>query len=300
MSKRARQPELFDRELADLPPDLQWREWMGRVEAVIFASPQPVQRDVLARVVGITCNLDDLIGDIRQELRGRPYDLVAVAGGWQHRTRKGFGDAIKAATGLGAKEAKPLSQSQALILMCIAYFQPITRGDLGQFFGKEVSRETIGQLRAFDFIAAGPRSPEPGAPYTYVTTPGFLSYFGFTSLRDLPDMEKLEDAGLLSKDKLLAGDISTLLPVAPSQCRCHRAMTMSHSREDDARPIQPLRWTGIERQREMCPQHSAMLVLVDPQNAARFYVLVIEPTLFGEAALVGSRGGGSNSRRRCS
>jgi len=73
-------------------------------------------------------------------LRGRPYDLVPVAGGWQHRTRKSFGDAIKAATGLAGKETRPLSQSQTLVLMCIAYFQPITRGELGQFFGKEVNR----------------------------------------------------------------------------------------------------------------------------------------------------------------
>lgn len=100
------------------------------------------------------------------------------------------------ATGLGARETKPLTPSQSLVLMCIAYFQPITRGDLGQFFGKEVSREIISVLRTFEFITAGPRSPQPGAPYTYVTTPGFLTYFGFTSLRDLPDVEALEDAGL--------------------------------------------------------------------------------------------------------
>jgi len=208
MARRVRSPEGFDRELLQLPPGLRWREWMGRVEAVIFASPVPVGRDQLAAVVGSDCNLDLIIDDIRAELRGRPYDLVAVAGGWQHRTRKSFGDAIKAATGLGAKEVKPLSQSQSLVLMCIAYFQPITRGELGQFFGKEVSRDTMGQLRAFDLITAGPRSPQPGAPYTYVTTPGFLSYFGFTSLRDLPDMEALEDAGLLSKEKLLGGEIT--------------------------------------------------------------------------------------------
>ena len=56
-------------------------------------------------------------------------------------------------------------------------------------------------------IARGPRSPEPGAPYTYVTTPGFLVQFGLETLRDLPDFEKLEDAGLLSKDRLLAGEL---------------------------------------------------------------------------------------------
>ena len=46
-----------------------------------------------------------------------------------------------------------------------------------------------------------------GTGYTYVTTKAFLSHFGFDTLRDLPDFEALEDAGLLSKEKLLAGGI---------------------------------------------------------------------------------------------
>jgi chromosome segregation and condensation protein ScpB len=40
-----------------------------------------------------------------------------------------------------------------------------------------------------------------------VTTKAFLTEFGFDTLRDLPDIEALEDAGLLSKDKLFAGDL---------------------------------------------------------------------------------------------
>ncbi len=168
MGRRARQKEGLDVELADLPPELRWREWMGRVEAVIFASPEPVTREVLARVVGRECNIDLIIDDIRDELRGRPYELVAVAGGWQHRTRKVFATAIRTATGLG-DQVRPLSQHETLILMCIAYYQPITRGELGQFFGKEVSRDLIGHLRGLRFIASGPRAPQPGAPYTYVT-----------------------------------------------------------------------------------------------------------------------------------
>ena len=90
-------------------------------------------------------------------------------------------------------------RSNALVLMGIAYFQPITRGELSQFLGREVSRDAIAALRAEGLIAAGPRSPTPGAPYAYVTTPGFLAQFGFESLRDLPDIEKLEDAGLIGR-----------------------------------------------------------------------------------------------------
>ncbi|HEY9228765.1 MAG TPA: SMC-Scp complex subunit ScpB [Gemmatimonadaceae bacterium] len=213
MARRARAKQELDTELADLPPELRWREWMGRVEAVIFASLEPVGREVLARVVGRDCNLDLIIDDIRGELRSRPYELVSVAGGWQHRTRKSFADAIRAATGMGAEDPKPLSPSEALVLMCIGYFQPITRGELGQFFGKEVSRDVIGHLRGLGFVAAGPRSPTPGAPYTYVTTPAFLSHFGFDTLRDLPDMEALEDAGLLSKDKILTGNLPDIFGI---------------------------------------------------------------------------------------
>ncbi|MDQ0513399.1 hypothetical protein QOZ99_004321 [Angulomicrobium amanitiforme] len=101
----------------------------------------------------------------------------------------------RAGRGVSRVPAPPaMSQSEVLILMCIAYFQPITCGELGH-------------LRSLGFIAAGQRSPQPGAPYTYVTTKEFLPHFGFDTLRYLPDMEALEEAGLLNKQKLLAGEI---------------------------------------------------------------------------------------------
>ncbi len=132
--------------------------------------------------------------------------IVSVAGGWMFRTKLGFGHAIR--TALGATQRTELSRANALILMGIAYFQPITRGEPSQFLGREVSRDAIAGLRGEGFIAAGPRSPTPGAPYAYVTTPAFLSHFGFESLRDLPDIEKLEDAGLIGRtnESLLGGD----------------------------------------------------------------------------------------------
>src|SRR5271156_768459 len=187
----------LDLELEDLPPPARWREWMGRVEAALFAAARPVLREDLARVVGASCNIELILDDIRDELRGRPYEIVAVAGGWSFRPRLGFGEPIRAA--LGGPTKSKLSKPNAVVLMAIAYFQPITRGELSQLLGREVSRDAIAALREEDLIAAGPRSPTPGAPYAYVTTPGFLREFGFESLRDLPDIEKLEDAGLLGR-----------------------------------------------------------------------------------------------------
>ena len=63
MAKDRSDSEL-DRELEDLQPELRWREWMSRVEAVIFASASPVSREDLTRVVGQGASVDLLIADI--------------------------------------------------------------------------------------------------------------------------------------------------------------------------------------------------------------------------------------------
>jgi len=194
-----KQELLYDRELLDLPSEMRWREWMMRVEAVIFASAEPVSRETLARVVGKDCSVDLLIDDLVGELRDRPYELISVAGGWQHRTRPRFAETIRASSAPTRGGVAALSEFEAMVLIAVGYFQPITRGELSKLFGKEVSRDTIGGLRGAGFIGSGPRSPTLGAPYTYVTTPYFLSAFGMETLRDLPNIEALEDAGLLSK-----------------------------------------------------------------------------------------------------
>jgi segregation and condensation protein B len=172
---------------------------MMRVEAVIFSSAEPVSRETLARVVGKDCSIDLLIDDVIEELRDRPYELVSVAGGWQHRTRPRFADTIRASSAPMRGGAAAISEFEAMVLMAVAYFQPITRSELSKIFGREVSRDTIGNLRGAQFIGSGPRSPTPGAPYTYVTTQHFLSAFGMEMLRDLPNIEALEDAGLFGR-----------------------------------------------------------------------------------------------------
>lgn len=187
--------DAFDRELEDLPHDLRWRTWMGRIEAVIFASAATVPRDDLARVVGQGASVDLLIEDIQAELTGRPYELVAVADGWLMRTRVRFADAIRTAADVN-EQLMDLNEFEVAVLAAIAYHQPLTRDGLKDIFGKDISRDLIGRLRTQELIATGPRSPRAGAPYTYLTTQKFLVTFGMESLRDLPDREGLVDAGL--------------------------------------------------------------------------------------------------------
>lgn len=191
----AKETPLLDTDLEDLPPDLRWREWMGRIEAVIFASATPVPRADLAKVVGQGVSVDLLIEDIQAELANRSFEIVCVADAWLMRTRMQFADAVRAAADVG-DQLLDLNEFEVAVLASIAYHQPLTRDGLKDIFGKDISRDLIGRLRAQELITTGPRSPRAGAPYTYVTTTHFLLVFGMDSLRDLPNRDELEDAGL--------------------------------------------------------------------------------------------------------
>jgi chromosome segregation and condensation protein ScpB len=175
---------------------------MLRVEAAIFGSARPVPREALVRVVGQTCRFDDLIADLTQELRGRPYDLTLVAGGYALRTKARFTPAIRAAnpSGLSDEGLADLTRTETFALTAIAYLQPVTRGEISKLAGREVSRDVIASLKRHGLIDGAIRAPQPGAPFAYVTTRTFLEAFGFGSLRDLPDLERLKAEGLLQRD----------------------------------------------------------------------------------------------------
>jgi segregation and condensation protein B len=200
-----REDPTLDRDLADLPPDLRWREWLRRIEAVLFASAAPVAREDLARIVGPRASIDLLIDDLKVDMEGRPYEVAQVGSGWMLRTRPAYAPVIRAAADVGS-QALNLSEFDLAVLAAIALHQPISRDGLKEIFGKEISRGLIGRLAERDLIGTGPREPRRGAPYTFVTTENFLAAFGMESLHDLPDPEQLTDAGLSADQEGIAPD----------------------------------------------------------------------------------------------
>ena len=196
--RRRNNKDVLDVELIDLPPAARWREWMLRVEAAIFASAKPVAREALVRLVGQDCRFDDLIADLTYELRGRPYDLTLVAGGYALRTKTRFAPAIRVAhPGRAGDDIAELTRTETFALTAIAYLQPVTRGEISRLAGREISRDIIASLKRHGLIDGAIRAPQPGAPFAYVTTRAFLETFGFASLRDLPDLERLKAEGML-------------------------------------------------------------------------------------------------------
>ena len=203
--------QTLDRKLEDLPTDLRWREWMRRIEAVLFASASPVPGEDLARVVGQGASVELLIDDLTDDLEGRSFEVAKVAGGWMLRTRPAYAAAIRTAADVG-EQGLDLSVFDVAVLAAIAYHQTITRAGLKDIFGKEISRDLIGRLHARDLIGTGPRAPRRGAPYTYVTTEEFLVAFDLETLQDLPDQEQMEDAGVARERPFAPDEPATALP----------------------------------------------------------------------------------------
>jgi segregation and condensation protein B len=114
------------------------------------------------------------------------------------RTKTRFAPAIRTAHPDRARDAiGELTKTETFALTAIAYLQPVTRGEISKLAGREISRDVIASLKRCGLIDGAIRAPQPGAPFAYVTTRTFLEAFGFASLRDLPDLERLKAEGLM-------------------------------------------------------------------------------------------------------
>ncbi|KUP94103.1 SMC-Scp complex subunit ScpB [Tritonibacter horizontis] len=163
------------------------------VEAVLFASSEPVTvRDLEARMPH-GCNAGEALEYLRKRYEGRGVRVVRVGDAWAMRTAPDLGFLLQKET----VETRKLSRAAVETLAIIAYHQPVTRAEIEEIRGVSVSRGTIDQLLEMEWIRLGRRKMTPGRPVTFVVTPTFLDHFGLESARDLPGLKELRAAGLL-------------------------------------------------------------------------------------------------------
>ncbi|HBS51172.1 MAG TPA: SMC-Scp complex subunit ScpB [Rhodobacteraceae bacterium] len=163
------------------------------VEAVLFASAEPVTvRDLEARMPH-GCDAAEALVHLRKRYEGRGVRVVRVGEGWAMRTAPELGFLMQKET----VETRKLSRAAIETLAIIAYHQPCTRAEIEEIRGVSVSRGTIDQLLEMEWIRFGRRKMTPGRPVTFVVTPDFLDQFGLESARDLPGLKELRAAGLL-------------------------------------------------------------------------------------------------------
>ncbi|WP_333823407.1 SMC-Scp complex subunit ScpB [Pinisolibacter sp.] len=163
------------------------------VEALIFASAGPVGEDDLAAELPEGVDLAAVLARLEADYAGRGVELVRVAGKWQFRTAADLAARLSRDT----VEPKKLGRAALETLAIVAYHQPVTRAEIEQIRGVQMSKGTLDVLLETGWIRMRGRRRTPGRPVTWGTTEAFLVHFGLEAIQDLPGLEELKGAGLL-------------------------------------------------------------------------------------------------------
>ena len=163
-------------------------------EALIFASSGPVAENLIAGKLPEGAPVGVVLSRLAESYAHRGVNLVRVGDAWAFRTAADLGFLIRQEE----TEVKKLSRAGLEVLSTIAYHQPVTRAEIEDVRGVATSKGTLDVLLETGWVRMRGRRRSPGRPVTYGTTPAFLDHFGLEDLRDLPGMDELKGAGLLS------------------------------------------------------------------------------------------------------
>jgi segregation and condensation protein B len=186
------EPESFASNVT-LHPRLDTAHQLRIVEALLFASSEPLALDQIAKCLPEGGDAAHLLGELKRQYAGRGVVLVEVAGKWAFRTAADLNFLLRRE----AVEQRRLSRAALETLAIIAYHQPVTRADIEEVRGVAISKGTLDQLLEIGWIRLRGRRRTPGRPVTYATTDAFLEHFGLAGVTDLPGLTELKDAGLL-------------------------------------------------------------------------------------------------------
>ena len=163
-------------------------------EALIFASAQPVSERYIAERLPAGIDARAVLARLKAAYAPRGVNLVQVEDHWAFRTAADLSFVLRS----GETEARKLSRAALEVLAIVAYHQPVTRAEIEEIRGVQTSKGTVDVLMEAGWVRFRGRRRSPGRPVTFGTTRDFLDHFGLETLRDLPGLEELKGAGLLS------------------------------------------------------------------------------------------------------
>lgn len=168
------------------------REIENVLEAILFAAGDSVPLEKLSEIIGQDKKTaESILSNMEMKYKSSPRGIMLrrLDSKYQLCTKPEYEEYI-AALGSGQKK-QGLSQAAYEALAVIAYHQPVTRAQVEQIRGVN-SDNVIANLTDKNLIREVGRQDGPGKPKLYGTTEEFLRVFGFSSLKDLPQVEMNE------------------------------------------------------------------------------------------------------------
>jgi segregation and condensation protein B len=181
-------------ETEDVRPRLDNAQLKAIVEALVFASPEPLTPKMLFKLLNDEPR-EDVLAAV-QEL-ARDYEqraglhLAELAGGYQITTRPEFHDWVRRL--FHERSTQKLTVQSLETLAVIAYKQPITAAEVGEIRGVNTAG-VLSTLMERHLIKIVGRKNVIGRPFLYGTTKEFLIRFGLKDLNDLPKVEDMASA----------------------------------------------------------------------------------------------------------
>jgi segregation and condensation protein B len=187
-------PELFDpAEVANAPRAP--HPLKPVVEALIFASPEPLTLKAMARLLDDQPreDIEAALGEVRESyLKSDGLQLVEVAGGYQIVTRPELYEWVRRL--FKERTTSKLSVQALETLAVIAYKQPVTSGEIAEIRGVSATTGVLNTLLDRKLVKIVGRKQVVGRPFMYGTTREFLDKFGLRDLADLPKVEDMSEA----------------------------------------------------------------------------------------------------------
>ena len=167
---------------------------MRVLEALLFAATSPIDLEDARPFLSDNADLAALVDALVKKYQNAGVNLVRRGDGYAFRTAEDLAFLLRREE----TERKPLGRAALEILAIVAYHQPVTRSEIEEVRGVATSKGSLDVLMEAGWVRMRGRRRTPGRPVTYGTTPEFLDHFGLENITDLPGLNELKGAGLLS------------------------------------------------------------------------------------------------------
>ena len=168
------------------------------VEAILFASSQPLDVSTIENKISKKANVQKILGKLQQNYIKRGINLICISGKWSFRTAENLSHLMSQQKTV----EKKLSKAAVETLAIIVYHQPVTRAEIEEIRGVAFGTNTLDILMELNWVKPGGRKDVPGRPIQYVTTDDFLSHFNIQKLSDLPNIDELGAAGMIDSSSV--------------------------------------------------------------------------------------------------
>ena len=170
------------------------------LEAILFASGEPVDEHDLREKIYDKKNLKNLLIDLQNFYKNRGINLLKTGNKWSFRTSEELTTDLT----IFKTQKRKLSRAALETLSIIAYQQPITRSEIENIRGVQMGRGSIDHLMEIGWIKPSGRKNIPGKPTLWSTTDLFIEHFGLANISDLPNKDELKASGFLDKRSAIA------------------------------------------------------------------------------------------------